>query len=163
MLRAQCVHMIERIDHINLVVGDLEKMVAFYRDLLGLKVTKEVTISGDWVDKAAGLTGAEADVVYLDAPSGARIELIRYRRPTGATPALLGKANTRGLRHIAFRVSDIDSLVHDLRYRGVKFFSQIQQVPDEQVTYAGDVRKRLIYFHDPESNILELCEYRSPE
>src|SRR5439155_15724828 len=104
--------MIEQIDHVNLVVGDLKKMVAFYRDLLGLKVTKQVTISGDWVDKAAGLTGVEADVVYLEAPSGPRIELIHYRRPTGATPALMGKANTRGLRHIAFKVTDLEKMVH---------------------------------------------------
>jgi len=27
-------------------------------------------------------------------------------------------------------------------------------------TYAGGVRKRLIYFADPEGNLLELCEYR---
>jgi hypothetical protein len=28
------------------------------------------------------------------------------------------------------------------------------------VTYSGGVRKRLVYFRDPEDNILELCEYR---
>jgi len=152
---------VEQIDHVNLVVSDLEKMTAFYRDLLGMRVTKEVHITGDWVDKAAGLTGIEADVVYLEFENGPRLELIFYRRPVGATPALLGKANTRGLRHIAFRVSDIEAVMHDLRYRGVKFFSQIQLVPDSQVTYANNVRKRLVYFHDPEGNILELCEYRS--
>ena len=32
--------------------------------------------------------------------------------------------------------------------------------PDTQVTYAGGIRKRLVYFHDPEENLLELCEYR---
>jgi catechol 2,3-dioxygenase-like lactoylglutathione lyase family enzyme len=152
--------MIEQIDHVNLVVSDLEKMCEFYRDFLGLKVSKEVTISGQWVDMVAGLNGVEADVIYLECTNGPRIELIRYRRPQGATPALLGKANTRGLRHIAFKVSDIEKAMHDLRYRGVKFFSQIQSVPDSQVTYADGIKKRLVYFHDPEGNILELCEYR---
>jgi catechol-2,3-dioxygenase len=52
--------------------------------------------------------------------------------------------------------------MHDLRYRGVKFFSQIQNVPESQVTYSDGVKKRLVYFHDPEGNILELCEYRAP-
>jgi hypothetical protein len=37
----------------------------------------------------------------------------------------------------------------------------VQSVPDSQVTYAGGVRKRLVYFRDPEGNLLELCEYRS--
>jgi catechol 2,3-dioxygenase-like lactoylglutathione lyase family enzyme len=34
-------------------------------------------------------------------------------------------------------------------------------VPSSQVTYANNVRKRLVYFRDPEGNLLELCEYRS--
>ena len=43
--------MIEQIDHINIVVSDLQRMTAFYRDLLGLKITKEVTISGQWINE----------------------------------------------------------------------------------------------------------------
>jgi len=42
----------------------------------------------------------------------------------------------------------------------VKFFSAVQSVPDSQVTYAGGMRKRLVYFRDPEGNVLEFCEYR---
>ena len=38
--------MIERIDHVNLVVGDMQTMLAFYRDLLGLRLTKQATIRG---------------------------------------------------------------------------------------------------------------------
>jgi hypothetical protein len=51
-------------------------------------------------------------------------------------------------------------MVAKLRAAGVEFFSGVQTVPDSQVTYAGGVRKRLVYFRDPEGNILELCEYR---
>jgi catechol 2,3-dioxygenase-like lactoylglutathione lyase family enzyme len=65
-----------------------------------------------------------------------------------------------GLRHLAFTVSDIEALVAKLRERGVRFFSEVQTVPSAQVTYANDVRKRLVYFQDPEGNLLELCEYR---
>ena len=35
-----------------------------------------------------------------------------------------------------------------------------RQVPDAQVRYRGGVRKRLVYFKDPEGNLLEFCEYR---
>ena len=62
---------------------------------------------------------------------------------------------------MAFRVEDIDAAVARLRTAGVRFFSDaVQQVPDSQVTYAGGIRKRLIYFADPEGNVLELCEYK---
>lgn len=151
--------MIESIDHINIVVDDLPRMTAFYRDVLGLRVTKEVSIRGEWIDRTVGLTGVEGDVVYLEAMQGARIELIKYRSPDGVRPRGVDEPNAKGIRHLAFRVSDIDALAAGLRQAKVKFTSDIQQVPDSQVTYAGGVRKRLVYFHDPEGNILELCEY----
>jgi len=151
------------IDHVNIVVEDLERMVAFYRDALGLKETKRVTITGGWVAATVGLSEVHADVVYLDFAAGPRIELIRYNRPAPPVPrpARVDRPNAPGLRHIAFRIDDIDATVERLRRAGVEFFSpDVQQVPDTQVTYAGGIRKRLIYFADPEGNILELCEYK---
>ena len=151
--------MIESIDHVNLVVRDLQRMKRFYVDVLGLVVTKEVTISGEWIDRVVGLDQVSADVVYLDLPSGPRIELIYYRRPECPE---LGQANTphlHGIRHLAFRVPDIDAIVATLQRQGVSFHSEVSSVPDSQVQYAGDVRKRLVYFRDPEENLLELCEY----
>src|SRR5690242_6952133 len=74
--------MIQSIDHINLVVDDLDAMTRFYERLLGLKVTKRVTVAGEWIDDTVGLKNVKADVVYLDAPSGPRVELIRYHSPS---------------------------------------------------------------------------------
>jgi catechol 2,3-dioxygenase-like lactoylglutathione lyase family enzyme len=153
--------MLESLDHINIVVSDLGAMVRFYTELLGLELTKRVSISGEWIDRTVGLKGARGDVVYLDFSSGPRIELIRYTSPGGLTPQGLGISNTRGIRHMAFRVADIDAIVARLKSSGITFVSDTQLVPDSQVTYAGGVRKRLVYFHDPEGNLLELCEYRS--
>jgi catechol 2,3-dioxygenase-like lactoylglutathione lyase family enzyme len=153
--------MIESIDHINIVVEDLERLVHFYTDVLGLTVTKRVSISGEWIDRTVGLTGVRGDVVYLDLTNGPRIELIQYHHPIAARPPNLDQSNTPGLRHIAFKVDCIDQLVMKLKHAGVTFFSDVQTVPDSQVTYAGGVRKRLVYFRDPEGNLLEMCEYRA--
>ena len=147
------------IDHVNLVVADLEAMSRFYEALLGLKITKRVTISGGWIDRVVGLKDVRADVVYLDAANGPRIELIRYHSPPEPPHTVL-PPNAMGFRHIAFRVDDIDALVERLTKAGITFFSPVQNVPDSQVTYAGGVRKRLAYFRDPEGNVLEFCEYR---
>lgn len=152
--------MLSSIDHINIVVTDLERMVRFYTDLLGNRVTKRVTISGEWIDRVVGLTGAKGEVVYLELPSGPRIELIRYLSPAGSSPEGLDISNTFGIRHIAFKVEDIDAVYGKLKAAGVEFLSEVQIVPDSQVTYAGGVRKRLVYFRDPEGNLLELCEYK---
>ncbi len=153
--------MLDQIDHVNLVVRDLDRMLAFYRDVLGLEVTKDVTIRGDWIERVVGLKDAEARVVYLGLPTGPRVELIYYLSPPIQESPNRGDPHTHGLRHMAFRVSDIDSAAGRLRDAGVKLFGEVQQVPDSQITYAGGVRKRLVYFHDPEGNLLELCEYRS--
>lgn len=153
--------MLATIDHVNIVVRDLETMVRFYRDVLGMAVTKRATITGDWIEQVVGLKDVEAHVVYLDLPAGPRLELIQYVRPVGTEPAGLDLPNTLGLRHLAFRVEDIDAVAARLTAAGVKFFSPVQTVPDSQVTYAGSVRKRLVYFADPEGTLLELCSYRT--
>jgi catechol 2,3-dioxygenase-like lactoylglutathione lyase family enzyme len=152
--------MIESIDHINIVVEDLQTMVGFYRDVLGMAVTKRVTIRGDWIDRVVGLTGVEAEVVYLDLANGPRVELLKYHAPPGDDPPGRGTSNTRGLRHVALRVQQIDSFAARLREAGVELLSDVQLVPDSQVSFSGGVRKRLVYFRDPEGNLLELCCYR---
>ena len=152
--------MITAIDHVNLVVTDMPRMLAFYRDVLGFTVTKQVTISGDWIGKTVGLDDVSAEVVYLDLPSGPRIELLRFLSPDAIRVPGVDRPNAIGLRHMAFKVDDVDETMNKLRAAGVEFFSDVQTVPDSQVTYAGGVRKRLVYFRDPEGNILELCEYR---
>jgi catechol 2,3-dioxygenase-like lactoylglutathione lyase family enzyme len=152
--------MIEGIDHVNIVVHDLAAMTKFYCECLGCRVTKEVTISGDWIAAVVGLQNVVADVVYLDFPSGPRIELIRYRIPEGVHPPSLANANTFGIRHIAFRVIDIAVVVRRLDQANAKIHSNVATVPQAQVSYAGNASKRLVYFEDPEGNLLELCEYR---
>jgi catechol 2,3-dioxygenase-like lactoylglutathione lyase family enzyme len=153
--------MLQSIDHVNLVVRDLNRLAAFYESALGLKVTKRVTINGEWIDRTVGLSNVRAEVVYLELPAGPRIELIRYLSPVSPDASSDAQSpNALGPRHIAFRVDGIDELVERLRNAGVEFFSHGQTVPNSQVTYAGGVRKRLVYFRDPEGNILELCEYR---
>lgn len=150
--------MIQRVDHVNLVVDDLSTMVEFYEQMFGLRVTRRATISGPWIEAATAYPRAEADVVYLDADEGAGIELIQYRTPEGSRPGELGEPNTKGIRHIAFRVRGLDSIVAAAKEAGVEFLSEIQNVAVGQVDF-GDQRKRLVYCRDPEGNLLELCAY----
>jgi catechol 2,3-dioxygenase-like lactoylglutathione lyase family enzyme len=150
--------MIEGIDHVNLVVDDMPAMINFYRDVLGLRVTKQATIRGPWIEAVTGLADVEADVAFLELPDGPAIELLHYRTPRGERPAGLGHSNTPGFRHIALRVRDIHAVAAAMRHSGAEFLGQVQQVPATQVDYA-DVRKRLVYFRDPEGNLLELCCY----
>lgn len=152
--------MFDSIDHVNLVVADMSTMKNFYRDVLGLEVTKEVTIRGQWIEEVVGLKDVEADVVYLELADGPRIELIKYQHPDGPTDQQRDQPNRHGIRHLAFRVKEMDLAVQRIKNAGARFFSEVAQVPESQVSYQGGVQKRLVYFTDPENNLLELCEYR---
>lgn len=149
--------MIERLDHVNIVVADMEAMIGFYRDLLGMRLTKRATIRGEWISAVTGLAGVSADVAFLEPQQGPGIELICYHTPPG-TAAGGEPPHAGGIRHIALCASDIDGLVSSMTAGGVKFFSPVQQVPASQVDYAQQ-RKRLVYCRDPEGNLVELCHF----
>lgn len=150
--------MLERLDHVNLVVENLEEISRFYCRVLGMDVAKRATISGPWIEAITGLTDAVADVIYLDTKTPVGLELISYRQPLGERADRQSRANTPGIRHIAFRVKDIDAVVDRLRETGATLLSEVQQVPAEQVDFAG-LRKQIVYFLDPEGNLVELCEF----
>jgi len=152
--------MIEAIDHVNIVVSDLERSVQFYTGLLGFKVQTRIKLSGSWIDGVTGLEDVRADVVYLTAPDGvSRIELLKYHRPVDAGEAEPARPNRTGLRHLALRVRNIEEAVARLKEAGVEFFSGPVAVP-EGVLKRKAGRKRLCYFRDPDGVILELAEYR---
>jgi catechol 2,3-dioxygenase-like lactoylglutathione lyase family enzyme len=146
------------IDHVNLVVADMRAMIAFYCDVLGMRLARQVTISGPWIDEVTGLKDVTADVAFLEASCGPAIELLYYHRPQGSKAPGQDVPNTFGLRHLAFRVTDIEKVAAAIRAAGVPLASEIHSVPTAQVPFAQR-QKRLVYFRDPEGNLLELCAY----
>ena len=59
-------NMIERIDHLNIVVDDMQRMVDFYTKVLGMRATKQAVIAGPWIQDVTGLSSVEAEVVFLE-------------------------------------------------------------------------------------------------
>lgn len=152
--------MIRAVDHINIVVRDVERSVRFYTEMLGFTRTKDAWLEGEWIDRIVGLSGVRARAVFIVAPAGEpRIELLQYERPAGLDRPENARANTLGLRHIALRVDDIAGMVTKLRAAGVTVFSEPVRVPPGVVRHdAGE--KTLVYFLDPDGVILELADYR---
>jgi catechol 2,3-dioxygenase-like lactoylglutathione lyase family enzyme len=83
------------------------------------------------------------------------LELIQFKNPPSTKIPNPGKANTQGLRHLAFRVADIEKAVSFLKTQGIEPFSSIQE-------YAP-ASKKLVYFKGPEGILLELAQYGAPE
>jgi catechol 2,3-dioxygenase-like lactoylglutathione lyase family enzyme len=155
--------MLQCLDHVNIVVKDLDRALAFYRDLLGLRETMRARLEGDWIEQVTGVRGVSADCIYLEFPSGARVELLAFRAPDNGAPLPANAMPaTPGLRHIAFRVDDIDAVYTRLVAAGVKFVNPPATVPTSIVKHATG-RKRLCYFHDPEGTLLEIAEFKPIE
>jgi glyoxylase I family protein len=147
-----------QVNHLNIVVTDMERTLTFYVGLLGMRQTFEVTLEGAWIEAVVGLPDARAHCVFVQPDrGGCRLELLKYLVPPGTSLAPNSLANTLGLRHFALDVDDLDADYARLSAAGVSFVSPPVAVPFQLV---GGIQKRLCYCHDPDGVIVELCEHR---
>ena len=146
-----------RLDHVNIVVRDLEQAEQFYGGVLGLRRGFERLLEGEWIERVTGLPGARAHCVFYEPEGGGRVELLQYLSPQGEPLPPNRLPYTLGLRHVAFEVEDLDVLCAQLSAAGVTLVSAPVEVPF-RVADAGT--KRLCYLHDPEGVLLEVAEYR---
>ena len=150
------------IDHVNIVVADIERAAEFYSEVLGLTRGFEKTLEGAWIDKVTGVAGARALCVFMEAGRDGdgsprtRIELLQFLTPAGAAFDLNSRPNTRGIRHLAFNVDDLEALISKLHAWDCEIVSEPVEVPFAVGTLG---RKRLFYFYDPEGNLLEAAAY----
>lgn len=150
--------MIQLIDHINLVVKDIDVSRRFYGETLGLTESFRKILEGDWVDEVTGIEDVCADCVFYEFPGGTtRIELLHFRSGSGASSDYNELPDTIGVRHLAFQVDDLDTFVTHLREQGVHLYSEPVRVPFP-VGREG-LTKRLCYFRDPDGVLLEVAEY----
>lgn len=139
---------VKRMDHVGVVVEDLEAAKAFFV-ALGMKVQGEGSVEGDWVDRIIGLEGARSDIAMLEGPDGRRLlELVKFHSPQGPGIEPAAPSNAPGLRHIAFAVDDLDDVLPRLRAHGGDLVGEIEE--------GGGYR--LCYIRGPEGIIVELAQ-----
>ena len=146
-----------KIDHLNLVVADLERSAAFYERVFGFKRGFSAVLQGEWFEKVTQIAGARAECLFLESPDGgARIELIRYDLPRGETAPIFGPAAT-GLRHFALEVTDMAATLQEIREFGIEPLGAPVEVPF-RVANLG--RKSLCYLRDLDGVLLEIAAYQ---
>ena len=144
---------IQRMDHVGVVVDDLEAAMAFFVDL-GMELEGEAAVEGDWVDRVNGLERVQVDIVMLRTPDGhGRLELTTFRNPqlVEIAPAI-APPNTLGLLSVMFAVDDIDATVASLHARGAELVGEVVQYQDSY---------RLCYVRGPAGIIVALAEQLS--
>lgn len=143
--------MLKKINHINVVVSNLDEAKAFFIQL-GFTIGDESELSGEWISAIVGLRNVRARYVTLSLPgTETNLELIEYASPPSERDTNMCKANQMGFRHIAFEVEDIEGIVQSLKGKGIKFISPIHTYPR--------TGKRLVYFWGTDSILLELAQY----
>ena len=60
---------IQRMDHVGVVVDDLEAATAFFAEL-GMELEGKAPIEGRWVDGVVGLDDVRVDIAMMRTPDG---------------------------------------------------------------------------------------------
>jgi catechol 2,3-dioxygenase-like lactoylglutathione lyase family enzyme len=141
---------IQRLDHVSVVVDDLEGAIAFFVEL-GMELEGKAPIEGLSVDRVNALDGIRVDIAMMRTPDGhGRLELTKFHSPRAVRAEPEHAApNTLGLRSIMFAVDDIDSAVAGLRAHGAELVGEVAQYEDSY---------RLCYVRGPEGIIVALAE-----
>ena len=125
------------IHHVAIIVSDYKKAKEFYVEKLGFEVIRENFRKEreDW----------KLDLRIGDGPDATELEIFAEKNP----PKRVNRPEACGLRHLAFRVDDIEEVVQELKMLG------IECEPIRRDTYTD---KKMTFFFDPDGLPLELHE-----
>ncbi len=133
--------------HTGVTVSDIDRSIAFYRDVLGLEVTEKVEVGGELFERITGVPKAEIVVVYVKAP-GHTLELLQYTSPADRA-RVTSRPCDPGALHLAFRVKNIDDAIAACRKAGVMPVSPT--IPEVEGVKA-------VYTTDPDGIVIEFME-----
>lgn len=135
---------VKRIDHVAIVVEDIDHALAFWRDALGLEVTHVEDVP-------------EQDSIVAFMPTGvSELELVKPTSDSSGVARYLRKRGP-GIHHICFEVDDIEACIKKLNHHDVHLINT------EPVIGTGG--KRIAFIH-PESThgvLIELYELTQQE
>ncbi len=134
--------MFQRIDHVGLVVHDIDQALATYRDRLGFALLERLPIPEQGVEAA-----------FLDA-GNSTLELIAPTDPESGVARFLAKRG-EGPHHVCFQVADIHAALAELRDQGLQL---IDETPRQGV-------HGLVAFVHPKAThglLIELLQRRHP-
>ncbi len=139
----------KEIRHIGIVASNMEISLEFYRDIMGLKVIKDFTEKGKYIDSISGLSGVYLRMVKLITDDGSMIELLQYMSHS-REPPIKYEIYDLGCSHVAFTVDNIDIEYKRLSEKNVIFNCPPYVSPDG---YA-----KVAFCHDPDGTHIELVE-----
>lgn len=146
--------MIRGIHHTAISTRDLERSLAFYRDLLGFEPVLDFSWPEGTTDmnRTHRLEQTSGRVVLLKA-GNAMIELFEYATPAPRPLDPDRRLCDHGLTHLCIDVDDLDAEYARLSAAGVEFHCAPVDYGTVKCTYG----------RDPDGNVLELQEVKSAD
>jgi catechol 2,3-dioxygenase-like lactoylglutathione lyase family enzyme len=143
---------IQRPHHTGIQVADLDRSVAFYRDILGFELVFQWNPQADYIRTIVGYPGADIHAAILRMPgSDYFLEILEYRNVEKA-PVDTRTANP-GTAHIAFFTDDCDGLYAELTAKGVESVSA-----PVTPTIGPNTGGRAVYMIDPDGIRVEFIQ-----
>jgi len=135
---------IKKIDHVAIVVDDIENALEFWHDILGLDLSHVEDVPQE-----------QSVVAFLPA-NESEVELVRPTTDNSGVARYLQKRGP-GMHHICFEVYDIEDTLNHLKQHGVHLINEVPQI--------GTGGKKIAFIH-PESThgvLVELYELSAQE
>jgi len=114
---------IKRIDHVAILVDDMEKTLSFWRDGLGMEVSRTQEVPAE-----------RSRIAFLPL-GGSEIELVQPTTDDSGLARYLGKRGP-GMHHVCLEVDDIQGMLEGLKSKGVQLINETPQVGLEGRLYA---------------------------
>ena len=148
--------LVEFFRHTSIAIQDTEKMLGFYRDLLGLEVIRdfdtemEPPVSKHWFQAIHGMPDAHFRMTRVKAPEPPiatfALELKKWYSPKARPLPNWQRQCDIGLHIIAFEVKDLDMVYEKVWQAGVKTVAPVQRRPNGRGCFKC---------YDPEGNVIE--------
>ncbi len=114
--------MFTRADHVALSVKDMEKVIAFYHDVIGMEKVFDRRF-GTPMARLIGVEGTAVRIVHMKLGDSV-VELFDYDHPQGREPMPDRQQSDYGLTHIGFLVQDFWGTYQCLLDKGVRFLAE---------------------------------------
>jgi catechol 2,3-dioxygenase-like lactoylglutathione lyase family enzyme len=144
-------------DHTGITVSNLERSLAFWRDVLGFELSHTAHQKGELAREITGVQGAEIKLAVLKTPRGHKIELLEYLAPPDRKCVSLRPCDV-GSVHVALLVEDLDPVLAQIAASGWKAAGKPQTL-----TAGPNAGKRVVYVRDPDGMTIELMQQASQQ
>ncbi len=138
-------------DHTGITVSNLERSLAFWRDVLGFELSHRAHHTGELASEVTGVPGAEISIAVLKG-YGHKIELLEYLAPKDRKQIDLRPCDV-GSVHVAFTVENLDAVLNAIAASGWRAAGKPQTLRS-----GPNAGKRVIYVRDPDGTTIEFMQ-----